>query len=318
MSDIATDGTDTIAGRQRVIAHRRMLTRSGRRAAVGYLFIGPWLLGFLIFAVYPIVMSAYYSLTNYNILNPPTYVGLQNYRYMFRDPLFWKSLTVTGIYCGVAVPGSIVVGYTLALMLSQRVRWLPVWRSVYFLPSVVPAIAGAYLWQWMFNPIYGFVNSALHYVGISGPQWFASTTWVLPTFILLALWGSGSGLLLYLAALQQVPKSLYDACKVDGGNAFQRLIHVTLPMTSPVILFQFLTSLIASFQVFTAGYVITQGGPDNASLFYILNLYENGWQYFRMGYASALAWILLLLTLGITGVTLLIARRIVYYEYAGR
>lgn len=299
-------------------ASRRKSRLTRRKAAAAYILIGPWLLGFLIFTAYPIVMSAYYSLTNYAILTPPQYVGLQNYKALFHDALFWQSLKVTGIYCVVVVPLSVLIGYSLALMLNQRVRWMPVWRTMYYLPAVVPAIAGAYIWQWMFNPNFGFVNSALHSIGIQGPQWFASTTWVLPTFILLALWGCGSGLLLYLAALQQVSKSLYEAAQLDGANPLQRLRHVTLPMTSPVILFQFLTGLIASFQVFTAGYVVTQGGPDNASLFYILYLYQNAWQYFRMGYASALAWILLLLTLLVTGLTLLVARRFVYYEYTGK
>jgi multiple sugar transport system permease protein len=310
--------TANVASGQRLAGRKRVLTQSRRRAIVGYLFIGPWLLGFLIFTAYPIVMSAYYSLTNYDILSAPTFVGLKNYRYMFHDPLFWTSLRLTAIYCGVVVPATIVIGFGLAVMLNQKVHWLPVWRSIYFLPSVVPAIAGAFLWEWIFNPDYGFVNGALHWIGISGPQWFASTTWVIPTFILLALWGAGGGLLLYLAALQQVPKTLYEACEIDGAGPFKRLIHVTLPMTSPVILFQFLTGLITSFQVFTAGYVITQGGPDNASLFYIVYLYRVGWQYFQMGYASALAWILLILTLAITGVTLLVARRVVHYEYTGK
>ena len=300
------------------LGRQRRGARERRRALVGYLCISPWLIGFIVFTLIPIVLSAYYSLTNYSILGSPSYIGLQNYRLLLHDPLFWQSLRVTGIYCLAVVPGTMFVGYTLALLLNKKVRGMRAWRSIYFLPSVMPAIASAYLWTWMFNPNYGFVNSALSHLGIKGPQWFASTTWVLPAFILLALWGSGAGLVLYLAALQQVPNDLYEASEIDGANAFRRLIHVTIPITSPVILFTFVTGIITSFQVFTAGFAITEGGPDNASLFYILYLYQNGWQYFKMGYASALAWVLLLLTLLVTGLALIVARRFVYYESAAR
>jgi multiple sugar transport system permease protein len=182
----------------------------------------------------------------------------------------------------------------------------------------VPAIAGAFIWAWMFNGQYGVVNGVLSLVGIQGPEWFGSTTWVLPAFIIMTLWTAGGGMILYLAALQQVPTTLYEAASIDGANAWYRFIHVTLPMTSPVILFTFITSIIASFQIFTAGFVITQGGPDNASLFYILNLYNTGWQNFQIGYASAQAWMLVLILFAITALAFVIAKRWVFYNYAAR
>jgi multiple sugar transport system permease protein len=288
-----------------------------REAGIAFLCISPWLIGFIVFTAYPLIMSAYYSFTFYPILDSPTWAGLENYRQLLDDELFWKSLRVTAIYCFFAVPGGVIVGYAIALLLNQKVRWLRTWRTIYFLPSLVPAIAAAFLWSWIFNGQYGLVNGALAKIGIQGPAWFASETWVLPAFIIMTLWGAGGGMILYLAALQQVPSSLYDAAEVDGANAWQRLYHISLPMTSPVILFNFITGMIASFQIFTAGYIITDGGPNNASLFYILYLYRTGWQGFQMGYASALAWVLVLLMTVLTLITLWVAKRTVYYEFGG-
>ena len=288
-----------------------------REAAIAFLCISPWLIGFIVFTAYPLIMSAYYSFTFYPILDAPRWAGLENYRQLLDDELFWKSLRVTAIYCFFAVPGGVVVGYAIALLLNQKVRWLRTWRTIYFLPSLVPAIAAAFLWSWIFNGQYGLVNGALAKIGIDGPAWFASEGWVLPAFIIMTLWGAGGGMILYLAALQQVPSSLYDAAEVDGANAWQRLIHISLPMTSPVILFNFITGMIASFQIFTAGYIITDGGPNNGSLFYILYLYRTGWHGFQMGYASAFAWVLVLLMTALTLITLWVAKRTVYYEFGG-
>ncbi|MBM7789609.1 carbohydrate ABC transporter permease [Tenggerimyces flavus] len=291
---------------------------SRREVGIAYLCILPWLIGFVVFTAYPLIISGYYSFTHYPILGGPTWAGLDNYRDLLEDELFWKSLRVTAVYSAFAVPGSVVIGYAIAMLLNQRVRWLRVWRTAYFLPSLVPAIAGAFLWSWIFNGQYGLVNGVLRQFGVEGPQWFASEEWVLPAFVIMTLWGAGGGMILYLAALQQVPSTLYDAAEIDGANAWHRLIHISIPMTSPVILFQFVTGLIASFQIFTAGYIVTNGGPNNASLFYVLYLYRNGWQDFQMGYASALAWVLVLIMMVLTLVTLLVARRAVYYEYGGR
>lgn len=277
----------------------------------------PWLIGFVGLTTYPLLSSLYYSFTSYPLLAGPTWAGLSNYRQLIRDPFFWKSLRITFIFVAVVVPGTVIIGYAIALLLSQRVRWLRVWRTVYFLPSIVPSITAAFMWAFILNGRYGFVNGALNNIGIDGPKWFGSERWVLPAFVIMTLWTAGGGMILYLAALQQVPQELYDAAKVDGANAWRRLVHISIPMTSPVILFTFITGVIGSFQIFTAGFIITQGGPNNASLFYVLLLYRTAWQGFQMGYASAMAWVLALIMMGLTAVTLLVARRVVYYEFAG-
>lgn len=283
-----------------------------------YAYVGllPWIFGFLVFTAYPIFASLYYSFTDFPVFGGASWSGLQNYHTMFfLDDLFWKSLRVTFVYSLVAVPSGVIVGYLVALLLNQKVKGLSIWRTMYFMPSIVPAIAAIYLWVWMYNPDFGIINGFLMQFGLRGPKWFASSEWVLPAFIIMHLWGAGGGLVLYLAALQGVPTTLYEAAKVDGANAWHRLVHVTLPMTSPVILFTFLTGMIASFQIFTAGYISTAGGPNNASLFYVLYLFRNGWEYYKMGYASALAWVLLIIMLFLTLLTLLASRRFVYYEF---
>jgi multiple sugar transport system permease protein len=291
-----------------------------RRTMYAYLCLLPWMVGLLVFTAYPIIASLYYSFTEYPLLEGATWIGLQNYQQLFfEDDLFWKSLRVTAIYTLVNVPAGVVVGYLIALLLNQSVRGVSVWRTIYFLPSIVPTIAAAFLWSWMFNPDFGLINGVLLTVfGIHGPAWFASEDWVLPAFTVMALWAAGGGLVLYLASLQQVPTTLYEAAKVDGANTWQRLLNVTLPMTSPVILFTFITGMISTFQIFAAGFILTQGGPNNASLFYVLYLYQNGWQYFKMGYASALAWVLVLIVLALTALMIWASRQLVYYEYSER
>ena len=289
-----------------------------REALVAYLCLLPWLIGLLCFTLYPLLSSLYYSFTNYVILSGPRWAGLANYRFMLHDPLFWTSLKVTFEFALLAVPGGMFIGYCCALLLNQKIKFLRVWRTIYFLPSLVPAIAGAFLWSWMFNSQYGVVNGVLSWFGIQGPSWYGSTTWVIPAFVIMTLWAAGSGMILYLAAIQQVPTPLYEAASIDGAGPIYRLIHITLPLTSPVILFTFITGLIASFQIFTAGLVITNGGPANGSLFYILYLYDIGWQNFEIGYAAALAWVLVIILSVLTLLTFLVARRWVFYSYGNR
>ena len=281
---------------------------------VAYLFVLPWIIGFLVFTAGPILVSFILSFTHYKIITPATAAGLDNYVAMIRDRNFWQSLRVTTYYTFGSVPLNVAVGYLLALMLNQKIKGLSFWRTTFFMPSIVPILAVSYLFAWMFNPNIGLVNGLLRQFGIHGPEWFSSREWVIPTFIIMSLWGVGGGMVLYLAALQGVPTALYDAAKADGANAWRRFYHVTLPMTSPVIFFNFLMGLIGSFQVFASAFFVTAGGPANASLFYVLYLFRNGWEYFRMGYASALAWVLFLIIMGATLVTFKLSGRFVYYE----
>ncbi len=311
-------GPPPIAGGAIVAARRSWWQSpiSRRRAIYAYVCLLPWIIGFLAFTAYPVFASLFYSFTDFPILKGITCCGFQNYQKMFfEDDLFWKSLRITFTYSLVAVPSGVIIGYLVALLLNQQVVGVSVWRTMYFVPSIVPAIAAIYLWIWMYNPDFGLINAALMQFGLRGPKWFSSEDWVLPAFMIMHLWGAGGGLILYLAALQGVPTTLYEAAKVDGANAWHRLIHVTLPLTSPVILFTFLTGMIGSFQIFTAGYIGTAGGPNNASLFYVLYLFRIGWQYFEMGYAAALAWVLLIIMLLLTLLSLLASRRFVYYEF---
>jgi multiple sugar transport system permease protein len=287
-----------------------------RNIVDGYICILPWIIGFLGFTAGPIVFSLWVSFNHYDVLSPPKFAGIDNYINMVNDELFWQSLKVTTIYVLGAVPTGVVAGYALALLLNQKVIGLSVWRTAFYMPAVVPGLAAAYLFAWMFNSDIGLINGALRMIGIQGPQWFGSREWVLPAFMLMHIWAAGGGLILYLAALQGVPTTLYDAAVVDGANAWQKFWNVTLPLTSPVVFFVFLTGMIGSFQVFTAGYIVTGGGPANASLFYVLYLYRSGWQHFEMGYAASLAWVLFLIIMLLTLLSLRASQRMVYYEFA--
>ena len=300
-------------------ASRRWWKSALRRQEVlaGYLGILPWVIGFLAFTAGPILASLVLSFTEYKILQPPTFLALDNYKELFGDRLFWASLRATAIYTVGAVPLGVVMGYLMALMLNQKLRGLSFWRTAFYMPSIIPVLAVSYLFAWIFNSDYGLINGVLRQIGIEGPTWFASREWVLPTFIIMSLWSVGGGMVLYLSALQGVPTVLYDAAKVDGANALLRFWHVTLPLTSPVIFFNFLMSIIGSFQVFTNAFLVTGGGPANASLFYVLYMYRNGWQYFRMGYASALAWVLFAIIMALTLISFKTSGRLVYYETGG-
>ncbi len=294
----------------------RAVSRLQRREEIeAFFFLAPWIVGFLLFELVPIAASGVLALTDYNLLKPPSYVGLRNFQRMFAsDPLFWQSLKVTANYVLVSVPLQVVLGYAVALLLNQKVRGLSVFRTIFYLPSVVSGVAVALMWIWVFQPDMGIMNTFLRGIGIHGPKWLSDPNWALPTIIFTSLWGIGGGMLVYLAGLQSVPTHLYEAAELDGAGAWQKFVHITLPMTSPVIFFSLLMGMIGSWQVFTAGYVMTSGGPANSTLFYVLYLYRNGWQYFKMGYASALAWVLCVIILLLTLLVFRTSGRWVYYE----
>jgi len=286
-----------------------------RDNVAGYLFISPFLLSFFLFWAGPIVAAAWLSLTEYNLLSDPAYVGLQNYRELFtEDPLFWKSLRVTAIYSVGSVVLQIVFGLALALLLNQQVKGMSVYRTVFYLPAVVSGVAVAYMWVWVFNPEAGIANQLLGYIGIDGPNWFFNLRWVLPTFILMSVWNIGGSMVLYLAGLQGVPTSLYEAAALDGAGWWRKFVNITIPMISPVIFFNFIIGMISSFQVFTNAFVITEGGPANATLFYVLYLYRNAFESLKMGYASALAMVLFAIILVLTIISFRLSRRVVHYE----
>jgi multiple sugar transport system permease protein len=310
-------GTRTTGANRAAPARTRGRLRRaiGSEHTVGFLFIGPWIIGFVLFEAGPVLAAMYLSLTNYDLLTTADFVGLRNYQRMFgQDPLFWLTLKTTAIYSVASVGLHIVFGLCLALLLNQNVRGIALYRTVYYLPAVISGVAVAYMWIWVLNPEGGIVNSLLGYVGIKGPNWLFSTEWALPSFILMSLWGLGSGMVLYLAGLQGVPTELYETAALDGAGPLAKVWYITIPMISPVIFFNFVVGMISSFQVFTSAYVMTNGGPANATLFYVLNLYRNAFQNFRMGYAAALGVVLFVIVLLLTLASFRMSRRMVYYE----
>jgi multiple sugar transport system permease protein len=283
----------------------------------GWIFISPWLIGFLAFALYPFVASLYFSFTNYNILSSPHWVGLANYAHMVHDPLFWKSLYNTLYYAVIFVPLSTIIAIALALLLNMQVKAVGIYRTIFYLPSVVPTVASAILWLWLFNPSFGLINSILAGLGIPGPGWIFSTAWSKPGLILMGLWGLGVPMVIYLASLQGVPPDLYEVADLAGANWWQKTIYVTLPMISPAILFNVILGIIGSFTYFTQAFVMTNGGPNDSTLFYSLYIYQQGFTFFHMGYASAMAWILFLIVLFITLLVFKTSASRIYYGSEG-
>lgn len=291
----------------------RMGVVERRNLRIGLFFIAPWLFGLLAFYLYPIGASLYYSFTDYNVLQPPTWTGLSNYQAIFNDPLFWTALGNTLFMVVVGIPIYTVVDIAIALLLNAKVPGQAFFRAVVFLPTLIPVVVLSILWDRLLDPEAGLVNVLLQNVGINGPGWFANPDWAKPSFVIMSLWGTGNAVVIYLAGLQDVDKTLYEAADVDGANWWHKIRHVTLPSLSPVILFNVILAVIASFQFFTQAFIITNGGPINTTLFYSLYLYQNAFSYLHMGYASGLAWILLLITLALTVVILRSSARWVYY-----
>jgi multiple sugar transport system permease protein len=290
-----------------------------REALAFYLCISPWLLGLLLFVLGPMIASLLLSLTRWDLLSPAQFVGLRNYRRMFTsDPLFWQALKVTAIYTGVYVPVELVGGLLLALIMNQKLRLLGVFRTIYYLPSVLPGVAFVVLWMWMLHPDVGLVNSVLGWAGIQGPRWLADPDWALPALLMMSLWGLGRSMVIYLASLQGVPRHLHEAAAIDGANSWQAFWKVTLPMLTPTIFFNLVLSIISTFQTFTSAFVATDGGPLDSTLFYVLYLFRQAFQFFNMGYASALAWVLFVIIFVLTILIVRSSDRWVYYEGASR
>ena len=263
------------------------------RRRLGLAFISPWLVGFLIFTLYPMAASLYYSFTRYNILKPPKWVGLSNYIELFTDdPLLWVAFYNTMYYIVIALPLSIVVGLSLAILLNSKVKGLAVYRTIFYMPTIVPAVASSILWMWLLDPQIGIINALLAVIGIDGPGWLVNPVWSKPALILMSVWGVGGDMVIYLAGLQSIPQELYESADLDGATWFRKIWNITLPMLSPVIFFNLIMGLISAFQYFTQAYIMTDGGPMDSTLFYSLSLYNNAFRYYKMGYASAQAWVL--------------------------
>ncbi|BDI32070.1 putative ABC transporter permease protein YesP [Capsulimonas corticalis] len=286
-----------------------------KKNLVGYAFISPWILGFLVFTAYPFLSSIYLSFTRYNIVTPAKWVGMANYRALFSgDPLFWTSLGVTFKFAIIALPVGIVVGVALALLLNLNIKGMGFYRTIFYIPSIVPIVATSTVFMWLFNPEIGLINKLLKMVGVTGPPWLQSSAWALPSLVLMSLWAVGGSMVIYLAGLKDIPAYLYEAAVIDGASPWQRLRHITLPMLSPVIFFNLVMGLIGVFQYFTEAYIMTQGGPEDSTHFYALYLFERAWRYLDMGYASAMAWVLFVIVMSLTGLAFWTQKRWVHYE----
>lgn len=285
-----------------------------KKDLTGYAFISPWLLGFLVFTFVPFVVSIYLSFTRYDIISSPVWVGWANYRKLFADdPLFWKSLGITFKYAAVSVPLGIAAGVALALLLNLDIAGISVYRTVFYLPSIVPVVAMSVVFVWLLNPQIGLANGILARIGVVGPAWLQDPRWALWSLIFMSLWGVGGSMIIYLAGLKDIPTALYEAAIIDGANAWQRTRHVTFPMLTPVIFFNLIMGVIGSFQYFTQAFVMTLGGPDDSTHVYALYLFNRAWRYMDMGYASAMAWILFIVIMGMTTLIFRTHRRWVHY-----
>ncbi len=291
--------------------------RSLKPSTWGYIFISPWILGFLLFSGGPLIFSLYMSFTEWDILSSPKFVGLDNYSFALQeDPQFWNSLWRTSYFAVLAVPLGLIGSLLLAILLNQGLRATSLFRTLFFLPHLTPAVAMAILWSWLLHPTLGFANTFLGNMGIPQFAWLTSKETVIPTLVMISLWAGvgGNTMLIFLAALQGIPKDLEEAAELDGAGSWSKFRVITMPLISPVIFFNLILGIISSFQVFTLAFVATEGGPSYGSWFFILHLYNQAFKYFRLGYGAALAWIFLLIVLAITLVNFTVSRRWVYYQ----
>jgi multiple sugar transport system permease protein len=299
---------------QRKVARPMRLSMRQRGILAGYLFISPVILGYLIWVAGPMLMAIWLSLTEWDMLRPATFVGLSNYQQMLHDDLFWKSLTVTFYFTLVSVPLSLAISFAVAMLVNVNVRGIALFRMLFYLPSIVPLVVSAVLWLWIFNSELGLLNALLHWLGLPKVLWFQDSNWAMPALIIMSLWNIGGSMIIFLAGLQGIPQHLYEAAEIDGANYWQRLWNVTIPMMSPVIFFNLVIGLIAALQTFVPGYLMTQGGPQNSTLFYGLYIFRSAFRDFKMGYAAALSWVLFAIVLLLSVFVFRYLGRLVYYE----
>ena len=298
------------------LAAKRMRNRKMRDQAAGWLFAAPAIIGFVVLTLLPMIFSLYWSMTDFNVFRSVTnFIGLDNYRNMFgSSELYFKdALKATGYYSILNVPTSILFSFSVALMLSSSIRGRGIFRSIFYLPSIIPAVASCMVWVWLLNQQYGLINTVLKAVGITPPGWIWDKKTVIPTLVMINLWSTGGTMVIFLAGIMSIPKVYYEALVMDGGNAFHKLIYITVPMVTPTIFFNSIMAIIGSLQVFTQGYIMTEGGPGNSSLFYVYYIYREGFQNANMGYACALAWLLFLVILVLTMIVLKTQNKWVYY-----
>ena len=294
------------------------LTLGRRKLFWGYLFITPFILGFIFWFLAPALVAAYLAFQEWNLISPPKYAGLDNFSKLLRDPLLGQSLKVSLSYSILSVPIGLVVSFFLAVLINTKLRGIAIFRTIYYLPTIVPAVANALLWAWIFNTEFGLANTGLRALGGSKIAWLQEPGWAIPAFVLISLWGSGNAMIIFLAGLQGIPDIYYEAAEIDGAGRWEQLRFVTLPLMSPIILFNMVIGLINSFQlVFVPALLITNGGPQNATLFLVLYVYRTAFQSRQMGYAAVLSWLLFLILMGLSFIVFKYFGSRVYYENPG-
>lgn len=293
-------------------------SKRSNQAIYGYMFILPAISGILLFVVGPMIYSLYLSFTDWNVLNKVQWVGLDNYQHIFtKDDLFYKSLQVTFYYAGLTVVATLVISFVVALMLNANIKGRAMFRAIFYLPSILPVIAGSVLWVWMYDSDFGLLNYLLGGLGIPKQPWINGEASAVPSLTITSIWGAGSVILIFLAGLQDVPKHLLEAIEIDGGNAWNKLKSITIPLMSPTIFFNFLMGFVGAFTGFTQSYAMTNGGPNNATLLYVFNIYREGFTNQHMGYACALAWVLFLIMVVLTYLIFRASKNLVHYEGGG-
>jgi len=296
---MATIERDARFGALQTAKKSRFSSRT-REAIECYIFMLPVILGLLMFYLGPMVASLYFSFTEYNMLSSAEWVGLQNYRDLMDDDLFWKSLRVTAMYSAISVPLVLMLALGLALLLNQKLRGVTVFRTMYYLPTVMSGVAVATLWKWIFNTDYGILNQMLDRIGIRGPAWLTDESWAIWALIIASTWTVGGSMLIFLAGLQSIPNDLYEAASLDGAGSWNKFRNITVPLISHVTFFNLVLGIIGALQVFTEAFVLTGGGPNNSTLLLSVLLYRNAFEFLKMGYASALAWVMFLIVLALT------------------
>jgi multiple sugar transport system permease protein len=283
--------------------------------ARGMMFLSPWLIGFLIFTLVPVITSLYYSFCDYSLLQPPLFKGLDNYEALSVDPVFWKVVRNTLFYAMLALPLGMLAALGVAMLLNSKIRGVSIYRTLVFLPSLVPTVASAMLWMWLFNTKLGLINLALTTLGVKQPPaWLGDASWAMPALVLMSFWGIGNTVVIYLAGLQDVPRELYEAAEIDGATQLRKIWHVTLPCISPVIFFNLIMAIIGVLQIFSTPFIMTGGGPARSTYFFTMYLYDNAFSFLKMGYASAMAWVQLLIVLALTGIAAWTSKHWVHYQ----
>jgi multiple sugar transport system permease protein len=305
-----------LACRGRENVRKRRFHAESREAVAGFLFSLPVILGLVVWVIIPMIAVALISLTDWNVLTTPHWVGIRNYVKLFTTDLyFWNSLKVTVYFVALNTAAGTLYALVVAMLLNQKIRGRAVYRSIFYLPTIVPIVASSALWLWLYNPDFGLLNTILRGVGLDKVLWLASQGMVVPSIVIMSVWGgAGNAIVIFLAALQGVPRELLEAVEMDGGNWWNRFRAITLPFISPVTFFNFVTGLIGSFTIFTQSYVMTGGGPNNASLFYILLLYREGFRNNNMGGAAALSWVLIVIVSFLSLLIFRTTRQWIYYE----